>query len=225
MKIAVMSDTHNRHVEVDVPDADVVIHCGDFTMLGQTAEIISFANWFAGLPHKHKIVVAGNHDRQFEHNAGMAERWLDLASEDRENPIHYLRDSEIVLEGVKFYGTPWTPRFGGWSFMLDADGLAEKALRIPDDVEVLITHGPPKDILDLSPYDNEHAGDTALLARVIQLRQLKLHCFGHIHDASGTARMASLRSNLPVMQETWFCNAAICDEDYEPTNPVRVFEV
>lgn len=225
MKIAIMSDTHGREREIEVPDADTVIHCGDFSMLGQVSELVTFLNWFGQLPHKNKILVAGNHDRILEHNREGAQHWIDLVSREF-GQIHYLQDSELVLDGIRFYGSPWVPRFGGWSFMLDREGLQNVWARVPDDVEVLITHGPPKDILDLSPYGNEHAGDVELLAKVMQLKNLKLHCFGHIHDGSGMVEIGTLRADAPkALQRTWMVNAAICDEKYNPTNPVRLVEI
>jgi len=184
MKIVLISDTHNKHDFIDVPEGDVLIHSGDATMGGRMEEILNFGRWFARQPHALKIFVAGNHDLMFEKN-------LDSAKFLLPSSITYLQDSKVVFNGVKFYGSPWQPRFFDWAFNVDrGPEIAKKWALIPEDTNVLITHGPPFGIGDLVPDYNDktktlNVGDEELLKRVNQLQQLKLHTFGHIHEGAG----------------------------------------
>src|SRR5690606_26824204 len=134
MKLVHISDTHQERMYV--PNGDILIHSGDATSLGTVPEILKFKNWFNALPHKHKLFVPGNHDWLFQKNES-------LAREIMENTI-VLIDEEITIDGVKFYGTPWTPMFFNWAFMKDDLELMDVFQNIPEDINVLITHGPPK---------------------------------------------------------------------------------
>ncbi len=120
MKIVCLSDTHNCNEEIAVPDGDILIHAGDATIQGTIDEIVLFNEWFANLPHKHKIFVAGNHDWLFEINPKLANNLLD-------DQIIYLRDSFVEIEDLKIYGAPWQPRFYDWAFnLMRGAELAEK---------------------------------------------------------------------------------------------------
>ncbi|MBC7798243.1 MAG: metallophosphatase domain-containing protein [Pyrinomonadaceae bacterium] len=210
-RIVLLSDTHNAHEEINVPDGDILIHAGDATNSGTFQEITAFANWFKQLPHKHKIFVAGNHDWLFEKNAEVARHALGTK-------IIYLQDSEIIIEGLKIYGSPWQPRFFDWAFnLMRGKELAEKWRLIPNDVEVLITHGPPLGILDLN-LDDFPCGCEDLAKRIEELvcfAKLKLHVFGHIHHNYG-----KLEKHGAV-----FVNASNCDEDYQPTNAPIIIDL
>ena len=133
-KIICLSATHNSHERLRVPDGDILIHAGDATIRGTIAETTAFIDWFADQPHKYKILVAGNHDWLFEISRSTARRLLD-------DSIIYLEDSAVVIENLKFYGSPWQPRFYDWAFNLNRGAeLAEKRRMIPPDTDVLITH-------------------------------------------------------------------------------------
>lgn len=212
MKIVCLSDTHNCNEAIAVPDGDLLIHAGDATVNGSVDEIVLFNRWFAGLPHKYKIFVAGNHDWLFERNNGQARRLLSPE-------IIYLEDSAVEIEGLKIYGSPWQPRFFDWAFNLNRGAeLAEKWRMIPDDTAILITHGPPNGILDEVPrrYFVENTGCEELIQRVENLAEnnLKLHIFGHIHCGYGQREEFGVR----------FVNASNCDESYEPVQPPIVVE-
>ncbi len=141
-RIVCLSDTHNCTNEIDVPDGDILIHSGDATITGTVEEVKLFNDWFAGQPHKNKIFIAGNHDWLFERDNMLARSLLDRS-------VVYLQDSSVVIEGLKIYGSPWQPRFYDWAFnLMRGAEIAEKWRLIPNDVEVLITHGPPHGILD-----------------------------------------------------------------------------
>jgi predicted phosphodiesterase len=195
MRLVFISDTHNK-TDFVVPDGDVLVHCGDFTMNGSAREIQAFDLWLESLPHRYKIVIAGNHDIGFEEAPEAAQALL-------RTPI-YLQDSGIVIEGVRFYGSPWTPWFYDWAFNLPPGmPLSLKWDLISKDVDVLITHGPPYGILDLNMRD-EHCGDEALLEAVEQIKP-KIHAFGHVHYSRGAGHLG----------ETLFVNAAICTDRYD----------
>ena len=218
MRIVAISDTHSRHQDVQIPDGDVLIHCGDICGHGHNSEVKKFLKWFQAHPHQHKIFIAGNHDRCLEahYEAG---RRPDYIPED----VTYLLDEEIVIDGLKFYGAPWTPFFCDWAFMRGRGKfMAERWAKIPDDVDVLITHGPPFGVLDkCSPYMskglNRLVGCFDLLQRVIEI-QPKVHLFGHIHGGHGQTLGWD---QLPTL----FVNAATCTEDYKPTQPAQIIDL
>jgi Icc-related predicted phosphoesterase len=214
MKIVCLSDTHNCNSQIAVPDGDLLIHAGDATIKGTIPEIAAFNQWFASLPHKHKIFVAGNHDWFFETNNSYARAMLD-------DSIIYLQDSSCEIEGLKIYGSPWQPRFYNWAFnLMRGPELAEKWKLIPLNVNILITHGPPNGILDEVPrkFFIENTGCEELRVRVDQiapLGKLKLHVFGHIHCGYGTHTEMGIK----------FVNASNCDEKYYPSQPPIVIDL
>ncbi|HLA95024.1 MAG TPA: metallophosphoesterase family protein, partial [Pyrinomonadaceae bacterium] len=202
------------HEQIAVPDGDILIHSGDATKVGNVEQIAAFNKWFSALPHKHKIFVAGNHDWLFEKNKSIARSLLDA-------DIIYLQDSSVEIEGLKIYGSPWQPRFFDWAFNLNrGPEMAEKWKLIPDDIDILITHGPPNGILDEVPrsFGIEYSGCEELrkrVARIASLGRLKLHIFGHIHCGYGTHDEFGVK----------FVNASNCDEQYNPTQPPIIVDV
>lgn len=201
MRIIAISDTHNRLSEIQIPDGDVLIHAGDATMGGRYNEVYEFASVMARLPHRHKIFVAGNHDLGFQDHPKQFEMMLSDAG------VTYLRDSSTTIGDVKFYGSPWQPQFGNWAFNLPrGPALGVVWSKIPSDVTVLITHGPPQSILDLVPR-GERVGCDELLAAVIE-KKPKYHIFGHIHEGYGVIERFGVT----------FCNVSTCTKRYDPTN-------
>ncbi|MCI0702381.1 MAG: metallophosphatase domain-containing protein [Planctomycetia bacterium] len=175
MRIVCVSDTHGRHQLTEVPAGDILIHAGDVTTHGSLEDAEEFNRWLGTLPHRHKIVIAGNHDFCFQEPPAEARERITNAS--------YLEDSGCEIEGLKFYGSPWTLLFFNWAFMLSEEELADKWARIPNDTDILITHGPPHGILD-ETNRGECAGSLSLLHRVYEVKP-RLHVFGHIHEAAG----------------------------------------
>jgi Icc-related predicted phosphoesterase len=213
MKIVCLSDTHNCNELIDVPDGDILIHAGDATGRGTVAEVQEFNKWLSNLPHKYKIFVAGNHDWLFETNNLYARSLLSKS-------VFYLQDSAVEIEGLKIYGSPWQPRFFDWAFnLMRGAELAEKWQMIPDDTDILITHGPPNGILDEVPREFfiENTGCEELKKKVEELSKnsLKLHIFGHIHCGYGRTEKFGVK----------FVNASNCDEAYEPTQLPIVVEL
>lgn len=210
MRLVILSDTHSLHGLIKVPNGDVLIHCGDLCGRGSIEDVRNFDRWLGTLPHKYKIIIAGNHDIAFEsQNAGQSIC----------NAI-YLQDSGVEIDGLKFYGSPWQPEFFNWSFNLPrGKPLQEKWNLIPDDVDILITHGPPHGILDECPdirpgHGNVHAGCEELMMAVRRVNPI-VHCFGHIHEGYGRIKIG----------QTLFVNASICTGRYQPVNPVQVVDL
>jgi predicted phosphodiesterase len=218
VRIVCLSDTHGKHGALTVPDGDVLVHAGDATMRGDEREIAAFANWLAGLPHRHKLVIAGNHDWLFERQPGLARELL--------GPVTYLLDSGLEIDGVRFWGSPWQPWFMDWAFNLRRGApLRAKWELIPEGTDVLLTHGPPQGILDqvvgvvsramgAMLGQGEHVGCEELLAAVQRLRP-RVHVFGHIHEGYGQETRDGTR----------FVNASNCDRLYRPVNPPIVVDL
>lgn len=165
-----------------MPDGDVLIHAGDLLQHGSLDELAVAADWLASLPHRRKIVVAGNHEVCLERRPTEARAVLE-----RVPRLTYLEDSAVTIDGVVFHGSPWQPRFRIWAFGAARGAeLAAKWARIPDRVDVLVTHGPPRGFGDRIRWMGEerHVGCSDLMARVRAVRP-RLHLFGHIHQDPG----------------------------------------
>ncbi len=197
MKIVFISDTHGQHGQLNLPAGDIIIHCGDVSKRGGKTEIQTFLNWFAGLDFQYKIFIAGNHDFFFE----------DAQKDEIENLIPeniiYLNDSGITVEGIKIWGSPVQPWFYDWAFNRKRGKEIKKHWDlIPADTDILITHGPPFQILDKTK-SGEYVGCEDLLYRVTET-SIRVHAFGHIHEAYGEIKK----------EETTFINASVLDERY-----------
>lgn len=176
MIIHAISDTHNKHAELELPGGTLLVHAGDATSQGTEVEIIKFLNWLEKQPYKHKIYVPGNHDWMAERNTSLTKS--ECASRD----IILLNDSGIDIEGIKIWGSPITPEFNNWAFNRSTQTISPHWDAIPDDTEILITHGPAYGILDYVP--SRFLGCQQLLNRILST-QIKLHICGHIHHARG----------------------------------------
>jgi Icc-related predicted phosphoesterase len=178
LDLVLFGDTHELHREVEVPGGDILICVGDFTMFSKSmSSIEDFNDWLGEQPHRHKIIVPGNHEFFLESNPERRSL-LDNA--------HVLIDEGIEIEGMKIYGSPMTPLYGAAFGKSSPKDRERHWGRIPDDTNVLITHGPPFGILDLSPGQAERMGDPELRNRMRELPDLRLHAFGHVHGAHGT---------------------------------------
>ncbi len=205
MRIVCLSDTHSQHENIEVPEGDLLIHAGDLTRRGTFAEVVEFARWLRSRPHRHKIVIAGNHDFLFESDPARARALLE--------EVHYLEDSGVELDGIFIWGSPWQPRFFDWAFNLDRGApLKAKWDLIPPRTHLLITHGPPKGILDRT-FRGEHVGCEELSLAVERIAP-RLHVFGHIHEQAGVHSTA----------RTLFVNACNCDLSYRAKQPPIVLD-
>ncbi|MGM0571921.1 MAG: metallophosphatase domain-containing protein [Pseudomonadota bacterium] len=218
MRLVCISDTHSMHRQIQVPDGDILIHAGDCLGAGTLEELEDLDNWFSEQPHRHKILIAGNHDWCLQDEPEEAEALV-------RNAI-YLRDSGTEIEGLKFWGSPWTPVFFDWAFNLArGEAIAERWAQIPADTDILITHGPPAGILDevimatqsqqmISAKPSESVGCEDL-ARELERLKLKMHVFGHIHESHGQE----------TMNDCLFVNASTCTASFKPLNPPIIVDL
>lgn len=190
-KVLLMSDTHGLHASIDtalLPQADCVIHCGDFSNQGRPSELLDFFTWYDALPYARKIIMPGNHDLIFENDLTHAKELL----KDYPGIECYIDDSAIIGD-YEFYFYPWTPKFYDWAFMKErqSDQLREKANEIPDSTQVLISHGPPMGILDYT-RGGKLAGCELLREKIAKIPNLKLCVFGHIHEGHGNCNVGGV---------------------------------
>lgn len=216
MKIICLSDTHTMHHKLDLgdlSDVDCVVHTGDFSNSDELSTD-NFLMWFADLPVKHRVLVAGNHDKFAQHyNERFKYKCLILG-------IEYLEDSGVEVEGVKFWGSPWTTIFYNWAFMLSEKDLARQYKLIPKDTQVLLTHGPAQGILDFVPrVGGGHVGSLALRDRINKLPKLKYHIFGHIHEEAGVTDVDTDKNKYTAI------NAALLDDYYKLVNLPIIIEI
>jgi Icc-related predicted phosphoesterase len=183
LTIHAISDTHTRHDRINLPGGDILIHAGDMTSQGELHGAIAFLNWFEEQDYSHLILIAGNHDFCFERTPQL------LADECKSRGITLLNDSGVTVEGIKIWGSPVQPWFHDWAFNRHRGADIKKHWDlIPEDTELLITHGPPYGICDQVLYagreQDRHVGCQDLLEKILKT-QVKLHIFGHIHEAKG----------------------------------------
>ena len=208
LKIIAISDTHGQHDKLALPDGDLLIHAGDISNKGEDFEIKQFLMWFSKQPFKDKIFIAGNHDFFFE-RCSVAE-----IEEIMPNGIIYLKDSGVEISGIKFWGSPVTPWFMNWAFnRRRGHEIARHWDLIPNDTDILITHGPMFRRLDKNK-EGQHVGCKDLFLRS-QALNLKAHVFGHIHQDYGTIERQSVK----------FLNASVVNENYELVNNPLVFDI
>ena len=213
MKILHISDSHGFHEMFPMSrfeGIDVVVHSGDCSNYKDPymneQEVRAFLAWYRDVPVKHKLYVAGNHDTSME-------KRLVTPGDFAEHGIIYLENAATTIDGVKFWGSPHTPQFGNWAFMKSRQTINRVWDGIPEDTDVLIVHGPPKGVRDLS-YDREgkleYCGCGALMKKCFKMKdQLKLVLFGHIHDMDDVHNQGISRySKTPTV----FSNAALVDD-------------
>ena len=193
--------------KVVVPECDMLLCAGDISYRGKEKNIRKFLQWFQSTPAKYKIFIAGNHDFLFEKNPEQAQVILNDYPD-----IIYLENSSVTIEGLKIWGSPWTPEFYNWAFNAFPKKIRSIWSQIPDDTDILITHGPPRRILDKTYWREEHVGCPWLMKNVQRIKP-KLHVFGHIHEGYG----------MVEKDGTIFVNASSCTLQYKPTNkPIEV---
>lgn len=179
LRLVIVSDTHRSYFN-SIPRGDVLIHCGDSELSPE-----QLSTWLSQHGHPRALAISGNMDN------------LNDKQDRFPQHITYLQDSAVQVRGLNFYGSPWTPEFVG-AFQLYSDSDARKVWEaIPQEVDVLITHGPPAGVLDRTSR-GKRVGDHELATALRNIKP-RVHCFGHIHESYGTLRQNS----------TLFCNAAV----------------
>lgn len=219
MKIIAISDEHG-YLPMNLPAGDILISAGDEVPIeNHSIEYqekwldTTFRKWleFQSNYFGHIIGIAGNHSFIFEMRPEFVPEGLKWT---------YLQDSGITIDGINFWGSPHQPIFHNWAFNLSEKDLAKKFALIPDNTNILVTHGPPRGILDWAPHEKiigrrENAGSTSLRDRVLQLPNLKHHIFGHLHQNYGQRKIG----------DTLFSCVSIMNEGYRPVNPATVITI
>ncbi len=173
-----ISDTHGLHGSLQIPECDILLHSGDFTNSGDFFEARDFQQWFAAQRATHKVLIAGNHDGDW-----VEKNLKEFESSCRHHGITFLHNSGTVIEDLKIWGSPNTPTFFDWAYMLPEDELTEIWDLIPRDTDILMTHGPAFGTLDTTAR-NGCAGSQTLHVAVETIEPL-IHLCGHIHEARG----------------------------------------
>lgn len=217
MIITLISDTHGKHNEItqDLPGGDLLLHAGDISSMGYQHEVQQFCKWFNNVEnYDHKIFIAGNHDWGFQNNV---EKFMEIVNSYK--TVDYIQDETISVgdddKMVNIYGSPWQPEFYNWAFNLPKNGveLAAKWDAIPDNTDILITHGPAFGVLDTvagKMWDNLGC---QLLTNKIKSIKPKIHVCGHIHSGYG----------YYFDGDTHFINASVLNEAYQYTNkPITI---
>lgn len=208
MKILAISDTHGLHDQLtELPEADMIIHAGDVSKRGTESEIMSFLEWYSSLPYQHKIFVAGNHDFYLE--SVEKEKLIEQIPDN----LIYLEDQGVTIEGIHIWGSPVQPWFFDWAFQKQRGAeLQAHWQKIPKEVDILVTHGPPQGRLD-RVHNGKLAGCADLLER-IRKTEARVHIFGHIHEAAGEMHADGVH----------YINAAVVNLTYNNVRSGVVFE-
>lgn len=230
MDITFISDTHTFHREVSdtdnwLPGGDTIVCSGDICLRGEFEEALDFLNWFKELPYKHKIFTPGNHDICFDHEHVKCDlfrksyhkqsgKYIEDIRNEIPPGITMLENSELVIDGVKFWGSPVTPWFHNWAFNVNrGEAIAQYWDKIPEDVDVIVVHGPPFGILDIT-LEGDFVGCEDLANR-IKVVKPKIVSFGHIHESYG----------LTINDDIFYVNASVVNRRYWVTNKPQVLHI
>lgn len=225
-----ISDTHTKHHQLTIPNfVDIAICAGDISNhrdpYMNEPEVHGFMNWYKMLPIEHKIFIAGNHDTSIEH--GLVKRG------DIPHQLIYLEHDGVEIDGLKIWGSPFTPQFGhGWAYNVKRSKLDAYWQEIPESTDIVISHGPPLGILDHTECGAPSAGDSgnsyvcscgdkALLNHIRRVKPL-VHCFGHLHTEARCFNAGMMQ--LPDLR-TKFINASVVDLDYKMHNNGFILEI
>lgn len=216
MKIIAISDTHAKWQGLKIPECDVLISAGDYSFRGESRLVKDFHEWLNKQDAGYIISVQGNHEvlveRSFQENKELAIKACPS--------VEFMDEGPLTIEGHKFWCSAWTPWFHDWAWNANrGEEIKRHWDLIPDDTEVLITHGPPYGIRDELEFpdgtpNGKHVGCSDLLNRIKQLKKLKIHIFGHIHSGYGQEHIDGVS----------YYNASICDETYTASNPITEIE-
>lgn len=210
MKVTAFSDTHGLHRKVVLPKSDMLLFGGDAMTCGyKEYELIDFLEWFHEQDAQHKIMIAGNHDRYIENNRGM---FIDLLK--KYPSITYLENDGDVINGLYVWGTPDSKKFCGWAFNRTEEQLEKIFSRIPDDVDILLSHAPSYGVLDILE-DGQMVGEKTLGSQLDRFTHIRRHVFGHIHCGYG----------IKDCQDYIAMNVSVVNEQYELQNKPLTFSI
>lgn len=223
-----MSDSHTYHNSIEkdwMREADTICHSGDICLLGAHKEALDFLEWFSSLPYENKIFTLGNHDICFDEKHHRFEKFRkghkfhykeyinDIRDKIPENII-LLENSGVTVDGINFWGYPQSPEFFNWAFNVKrGEQMSFYTDKIPDDTDVLLTHGPPFNILDKT-INGEIVGCKELLDRVNVVKPI-ICSFGHIHESYGVLEK----------DETLFLNSSLLNLKYWVVNKPHLVEI
>lgn len=217
MRICAISDSHCLHREIKLPkDIDLLIHAGDITNIGEIGVLADFNDWLGEQKIPYCVVVAGNHDKCFDKKPIISRKLLTNAI--------YLENTGVEVMGLKIWGSPLTSTLPSWSFVeTDEAKRFEFWKQIPENLDILVTHGPPRGVLDQVPreyvgdgdYMIENCGDGMLLAEITR-KKIPIHIFGHIHENGG---------KMVKGEYTTFYNVSQCDPMYNITNKPQIINL
>ncbi len=204
-KLVIIADTHTFHKKVQLPKGDILIYAGD-AEIRNDMELMFFINWFQSLDYKHIIWIGGNHDFYLE------EMHQRNAIPKMPYNIHYLINTGITIEGIKFWGSPFSSQFGRWAFMGHLEDLKPIWNLIPSDTDIIITHSPPFGINDQC-VNGVSVGCPALRDKLKEIKP-SYHICGHIHEAYGVYQD----------EHTTYINASLLNEYYKMVNEPVVID-
>ena len=235
-----LSDTCGlHHAMADVPDGDVLVHCGNFSTTGSVERTREFVEWFAGHPHRRKVLVAGNHDTSLDADFYDA-HWQRLHPTRRDDAalrealrsdgrFAYLEHASASVLGYEVFGSPFTSdAYGNWAFHYDRGPEAAKLwAAIPPSTDVLVTHAPPLGVGDAGGDGAWRRGCAHLLQAVLHVARPVVHAFGSMHEAAGCYRLEAKMGDATVEAPTdaVFLNASICGPKAKPSNPCLVVDL
>ncbi len=227
MRLVFISDTHTLHEKLTIPECDILVHSGDWSFQGHEHETVEFAKWLDKQPAKRIVLTSANHEKFFETMLPESRKWVT----DHCPRVDLLIHEAIEIDGLKFFASPYSPTFGmGWAWNADRT-IVESAHSgkpfigdlwkdIPEDTQILVTHGPGMGILDTvtdrRTGKEVHVGCQELTNRIKDLTSLKAHVFGHIHGPG--ARTETIDGVI-------YINAAMCDDDYRITRKPIVLDL
>lgn len=209
MKIIALSDSHNKHAILgELPECDILIHAGDWSGMGRESETRNFAKWLAKQKAKHIVIVPGNHEVEFSKSLPDARNWI---LDECPDAIILIEES-TEIEGIKIFGSPITPWFYNWAWNVERKDIKPYWDKIPEGTNIVITHGPPYQILDELHFPDgtpkgEFVGCNFLGDRIKEIKP-NLHIFGHIHCGFGQKHIDG----------TSYYNVCLCDEMYVASN-------
>jgi Icc-related predicted phosphoesterase len=202
-KIVVISDLHRAEKKVPAIKGDILICTGDLGILDEY-DLNWILDWFTSLNFKYAVWIGGNHDRYLE------ELWRAKIEPVMPNNIHYLMNNQVTVNGIKFWGSPFSPMYNQWHFMDFLPGLKKIWTTIPQDTDIVLTHCPPFGIND--QVNGISQGCPALRDKIKEIKP-KYHIFGHIHEGYG----------IYCDENTTYINASLMDGYYDMTNdPIRI---
>lgn len=220
MRIVVIGCSHGRHLNLDIPPGDALIHTGDYSRRGDRSDAIDFLKWFEKQPHPIRAFLGGNHDGHSE------EHPEDFAAliEQYAPSCYYLHDRTLELGGLKWHGSNYTPAFFDWWWNAERGPvIAAEWDKIPTDTQILITHGPAHGHLDLVPAEyvqngrDRHQGCHDLRRTIDErLKSLKLHAFSHLHSQG---------CQTEVVSGVAYVNGAVVGEDYKVRGQIQVIDL